>query len=678
VSLTETELPGDAPQSLRRSWSDHRQLIKFVTRVGVVVSMVWLVLVTVSAIFAPWVAPDDPNAQNLANTNAGISASHWLGTDDLGRDVLSRLIYGSRISMQITFETVAIALVLALVIGLVAGFRGGRVDYLLMRGADAGLAFPPLVLALAVVAVLGSGVNDVSLAFALVFAPGFARFIRGQTLAIKEESFVEASTSIGTPPTRIVLARILPNVLTGLVVGIAIALGAALLTSSGLSFLGLGPPPPAASWGSMLEEAYNTVLFTHPWALVPSGLVIALTVLAFNTLGDAMRDTVSGATTKGRHRHVRTQRGLTAVSLPAGAARTDAETEQESPALLEVRGLCIEFDTESGPARVVDEASFDVRRGQIVGLVGESGCGKTVSSLAVLRLLSSPPAQIVGGSIRFDGRELLEADFDEMRRIRGNEISMVFQDPLASLDPTFTVGSQLTEAMRLHDKKLGRSAARARAVELLKSVHIPDPERRLAAYPHQLSGGMRQRVMIAMALSSWPRLLIADEPTTALDVTIQAQIVELLQELRESMDLAVLFVTHDLALISELSDEIAVMYSGEVVEQAPTSQLFTRPRHPYTAALLAASPDARLASGVAIGRPALLTGHVPQAGQFPSGCRFHPRCPFVEDACRHEPIALEVIGRDRQCRCRRAHELALPGVGAPDAATIALEGTGGS
>ncbi|HEY6429369.1 MAG TPA: dipeptide/oligopeptide/nickel ABC transporter permease/ATP-binding protein, partial [Acidimicrobiales bacterium] len=523
MSLTETELPGDDPQSLRRSWSDHRQLIKFVTRVGVVVSMVWLVLVTVSAIFAPWVAPDDPNAQNLANTNAGISASHWLGTDDLGRDVLSRLIYGSRISMQITFETVGIALVLALVIGLVAGFRGGRVDYLLMRGADAGLAFPPLVLALAVVAVLGSGVNDVSLAFALVFAPGFARFIRGQTLAIKEESFVEASTSIGTPPTRIVLARILPNVLTGLVVGIAIALGAALLTSSGLSFLGLGPPPPAASWGSMLEEAYNTVLFTHPWALVPSGLVIALTVLAFNTLGDAMRDTVSGAATKGRHRHVRTQRGLTAVTLPAEAARTEAETEQEAPALLEVRGLCLEFDTESGPARVVDEASFDVRRGQIVGLVGESGCGKTVSSLAVLRLLSSPPAHIVGGSIRFDGRELLDADFDEMRRIRGNEISMVFQDPLASLDPTFTVGSQLAEAMRLHDKKLGRSAARARAVELLKNVHIPDPERRLAAYPHQLSGGMRQRVMIAMALSCWPRLLIADEPTTALDVTIQAQ-----------------------------------------------------------------------------------------------------------------------------------------------------------
>jgi peptide/nickel transport system permease protein len=663
VSLTEEELVGDDPQSLRRSWSDHRRLLKFLTRVGAVLALGWLVLVTVAAIFAPWIAPYDPNAQNLSNTNAGISASHWLGTDDLGRDVLSRLIYGARISMQITFETVGIALVLALVIGLVAGFRSGWLDYLLMRGADAGLAFPPLVLALAVVAVLGSGVNDVALAFALVFAPGFARFIRGQTLAIKEEAFVEASTSIGTSPTRIVLARILPNVLTGLAVGIAIALGAALLTSSGLSFLGLGPPPPAASWGSMLEEAYNTALFTHPWSLVPSGLVIALTVLAFNTLGDALRDTVSGATTKGRRRHARTQRGLTAVSRPAEPTRP--EPEPESPALLDVRGLCIEFDTEAGPVRVVDEASFAVGRGQIVGLVGESGCGKTVSSLAVLRLLSSPPAHIVGGSIRFDGRELLDADFNELRRIRGREVSMVFQDPLASLDPSFTIGSQLTEAMRLHEK-LSRSAARARAVQLLQSVHIPDPAQRLAAYPHQLSGGMRQRVMIAMALSCAPRVLIADEPTTALDVTIQAQIVELLQELRESMDLAVLFVTHDLALISELSDEIAVMYAGEVVEQAPTAELFARPRHPYTSALLAASPGARPASR----RPALLDGQVPQAGQFPAGCRFHPRCTFAEDACRHEALALEEVGVGRQCRCRRTHELALPGVGPAATAPI--------
>jgi oligopeptide/dipeptide ABC transporter ATP-binding protein len=340
---------------------------------------------------------------------------------------------------------------------------------------------------------------------------------------------------------------------------------------------------------------------------------------------------------------------------------------------LEVRNLCIEFDTDAGAVRVVDEASFEVGQGRIVGLVGESGCGKTVSSLAVLRLLATPPAHIVGGSIRFDGRELLDADFNEMRQIRGRDISMVFQDPLASLDPSFTIGSQLAEAMRLHEK-MSRSAARARAIELLRMVHIPDPANRLSAYPHQLSGGMRQRVMIAMALSCRPRLLIADEPTTALDVTIQAQIVELLRELCESQELAVLFVTHDLALISELSDEIAVMYAGEIVEQAPTADLFAQPRHPYTAALLAASPGARTSGHDR--RPALLAGHVPQAGQFPVGCRFHPRCPFAKDECRRDPVSLEVVSDGRQCRCRRASELALPGVGLISTTPAGVGGVG--
>jgi oligopeptide/dipeptide ABC transporter ATP-binding protein len=327
-------------------------------------------------------------------------------------------------------------------------------------------------------------------------------------------------------------------------------------------------------------------------------------------------------------------------------------------ALLEVRDLSVEFETDAGRIRVVDNVSFDVAEGKIVGLVGESGSGKTVSSLAILRLLSSPPAQIVGGSIRFDGRDLFDMEFDELRRIRGGDIAMVFQDPLASLDPSFTVGYQLMEAIRLHEK-VTRSAARDRATRLLEDVHIPDPGQRLSAYPHQLSGGMRQRVMIAMALSGYPRLLIADEPTTALDVTVQAQIVELLRELREKEDLAVLFVTHDLALISELSDEIIVMYAGQVVEHSPTAELFRRPRHPYTEALLAASPGIRTEAD----RPALIAGQVPQAGQFPSGCRFHPRCAYAEDACRSAPVDLMVAGLDRQSRCRRIEELTLVGVG---------------
>jgi peptide/nickel transport system permease protein len=660
-------------------WAEHRRLQRFLGHVGVILSLAWVLLMIVFALFGSLIEPYDPNAQNLADASQGISQAHWLGTDDLGRDVLSRLIAGAQSSMQVTFETVGLALVLALFIGLIAGFRGGWLDYILMRGADAGLAFPPLVLALAVVAVLGTSTNDTALALAIVFAPGFARFARGQTLAIREESFVEASTSIGSPPTRIVLVRILPNVMTGLVVGVAIALGAAVLAASGLAFLGLGPPPPAASWGGMLQEAYNTSLFTHPWSLVPAGLTIALTVLAFNTIGDSLRDTISGATPQSRRqRGVKRQRGITAVvrpeqSIPAQAARpalAEAGEVSRRP-LLEVRDLSVEFDTDGGRVRVVDGVSFDVDERKIVGLVGESGSGKTVSSLAVLRLLPSPPAQIVGGSIRFNGNDLLGMDFDEMRRIRGRDIAMVFQDPLASLDPSFTIGYQLIEAIRLHEK-VSRAAARDRSTRLLESVHIPDAAQRFSAYPHQLSGGMRQRVMIAMALTCHPRLLIADEPTTALDVTVQAQIVELLRELRETEDLAVLFVTHDLALISELSDEIIVMYAGQVVEQSPTAELFARPLHPYTAALLAASPGIRTETE----GPTLIAGQVPQAGQFPSGCRFHPRCAYAEEACATPPIDLVVAAPDRQSRCRRVDELTLTGVGSEVAIRLGADPVG--
>jgi peptide/nickel transport system permease protein len=664
---------GDNPRSWHLWWAEHRRLRRFLVNAGVVLSFAWLLLMIAFALFAPWIAPDGPNAQNLAQTSAGISSSHWLGTDDLGRDVFSRIIFGAQSSMQVTFETVGLALVMALVIGLTAGFRGGRIDYLLMRATDAGLAFPPLVLALAVVAVVGTSVNDVSIALALVFTPGFARFVRGQTLAIKEESFIEASTSIGSPPIRIVLVRILPNVMTGLVVGIAIALGSALLAESGLAFLGLGPPPPSASWGAMVQEAYDTSLFTHPWSLVPAGLTIALTVLAFNTIGDSLRDSISGAATPSRRqRGVKRQRGITAVARPAPPTPAELPSRDDGPpALLEVRDLCIEFETDAGRVRVVEDVSFDVGAGKIVGLVGESGCGKTVSSLAILRLLPSPPAEIVGGSIRFNGRDLLDMDFDELREVRGRDIAMVFQDPLASLDPSFTVGYQLIEAIRLHEK-LSRAAARDRAARLLESVQIPDPSQRLSSYPHQLSGGMRQRVMIAMALSCHPRLLVADEPTTALDVTVQAQIVELLNALRETEDLAVLFVTHDLALISELSDEVAVMYAGQVVEQAATADLFTRPRHPYTAALLAASGGTRDTAE----RQALMSGQVPQGGQFPSGCRFHPRCAYAEEACRSEPVLLLAAGQDRQSRCRRLDELTLPGVGSDVATRLGADSVG--
>ena len=293
------------------------------------------------------------------------------------------------------------------------------------------------------------------------------------------------------------------------------------------------------------------------------------------------------------------------------------------PAVLMIENLTVEVATPNGPVSVVEDISLVIRAGESLGLVGESGSGKSVTSLAVMRLLPTPPFSIVRGSVRVEGREVLGLRFEDVRQLRGNRMSMIFQDPMASLNPALTIGFQLSEAIRTHNR-MGRADARVRSIELLDRVGVPDPAQRLRSYPHQLSGGLRQRVMIAMALSCHPRLLIADEPTTALDVTTQAQILDLLRELAESEGLSVLFVTHDLGVVAELCDSVAVMYAGQIVEHAPVSELFASPRHPYTAGLIAAS---RLREGDQ--ELLAISGQVPFLGEMPTGCRFHLRCPYA-------------------------------------------------
>ncbi|HYL20307.1 MAG TPA: ABC transporter ATP-binding protein [Gemmatimonadales bacterium] len=310
--------------------------------------------------------------------------------------------------------------------------------------------------------------------------------------------------------------------------------------------------------------------------------------------------------------------------------------------LLRVRDLKTYFVTEhgSGTARAVDGVSFDVKPGETLGIVGESGCGKTVTSLSILRLIPEPPGHIRPGSfIEFEGRNILTLEPRDLRAVRGNQIAMIFQEPMTSLNPVFTVGDQIGEAAIVH-QHLSRSAARRRAIEMLRLVGIPDPEERVDHYPHQMSGGMRQRVMIAMALVCHPKLLIADEPTTALDVTIQAQILELLERLQAELGMAVMLITHDLGVVAGTADRVLVMYAGQVVEQAPTTGLFAHPLHPYTEGLLAAVPrlDAPSSRPTAGGRGRLHTipGQVPAATDWPDGCRFHPRCPYAWDRCRAE------------------------------------------
>jgi oligopeptide/dipeptide ABC transporter ATP-binding protein len=325
--------------------------------------------------------------------------------------------------------------------------------------------------------------------------------------------------------------------------------------------------------------------------------------------------------------------------------------------LLRVRDLVTTFRTDAGPLRAVDGISFDVPEGRTVGLVGESGCGKSVTALSILRLIPSPPGEITSGTIELDGVDLLSLTEREMRDVRGNKISMIFQEPMTSLNPVYTVGAQIVEAIRLHQSK-SRREAHARAVEMLRLVGIPSPETTVDAYPHQLSGGQRQRVMIAMALACEPKLLIADEPTTALDVTIQAQILELLKKLQRDLEMSILLITHDLGVVAEYTDHVVVMYAGRVAESAPVGDVFGKPRHPYTRGLLESVPQPSKES-ISGPRPRLPTieGVVPDMRKLPAGCRFADRCPLVSDACRSAEPELEEVAPDRWSRCYRASEV---------------------
>ena len=348
------------------------------------------------------------------------------------------------------------------------------------------------------------------------------------------------------------------------------------------------------------------------------------------------------------------------MTVAQNSATVSGGPVQVGVPLLEVSGLKTYFYTDRGVARSVDGVSFSIPAGKTLGLVGESGCGQSVTALSILRLIASPPGKIIEGSIKLEGRELLTLTEDEIRKVRGNQISMIFQEPMTSLNPVFTLGDQIMEAVLLH-RGVSKTEAREQTIEMLRRVKIPSAETLIHQYPHQISGGMRQRVMIAMSLVCCPKLLIADEPTTALDVTIQAQILELLMDLQEEFGMSILMITHDLGIVADLADHVAVMYAGRVVESATTSELFARPQHPYTVGLFNSRP--RL--GMKKQRLTVIPGTVPNPIHFPDGCRFHPRCEHTSEICRTTDVTLAEVAPAHNSACLRVqrHEihLTLPG-----------------
>ena len=605
--------------------------------------LVLLAVLLLVALLTPLLPLPDPDATAPADRLLPPGTpGHWLGTDHLGRDLLSRLLWGSRVSIAVGVSATLVAAFFGSLIGLVAGYAGGRVDNLLMRSIDLVMAFPYILLALTIVAVLGPGLLNALYAIAVVNIPFFARNIRGVTLGLARREFVAAARLSGARPATLLFGEILPSVWPTIVVTMSTTLGWMILETAGLSFLGLGAQPPQADLGSMLGEG-RKLLFTAPHVSIIPGVMIFLLVISVNLLGDGVRDYLDPRLKAGA---LTAPVAATAVQRDRPADRADG-SEGPDP-LLSVAGLQTEFHQGDRIHRAVGGVDLVLHPGERLGLVGESGSGKSVTALSLLRLVPTPPGIIVGGEIRFAGRDTLGLSARELRQLRGGRVSYIFQDPLSTLHPLFPVGDQLVEALHTH-QDLSRGKARQRAVELLEKVQIPGAQQRMRAYPHELSGGMRQRVCIAMALANRPDLVVADEPTTALDVTVQAQILELLRSLAAEQNSAVLFITHDFGVVSELCDRVAVMYAGRIVEQGPTEEVLSAPAHPYTAKLIECVP----VLGQSDRKVEAIPGLPPAVDELPAGCHFADRCPFAEDQCRRGELALENIGRDRAARCRK-------------------------
>ncbi|MFZ2101156.1 MAG: dipeptide/oligopeptide/nickel ABC transporter permease/ATP-binding protein, partial [Oricola sp.] len=521
---------------------------------------------------------------------------------------------------------------------LVAGYAGGRVDALLMRGIDMVMAFPYILLALAIVAVLGPGLLNALYAIAVVNIPFFARNIRGIALGLSRREFVDAARLSGKSNPQILFGEVLPNVLPVIIITMSTTIGWMILETAGLSFLGLGAQPPQADLGSMLGDG-RKILFTAPHVSIIPGLMIFALVMSINLLGDGVRDVLDPRLKSGALTRPVARTAVMRESVPEDIApRPDA--------VLDIRDLRTEFRMGGQVFKAVGGVDMQVGQGECLGIVGESGSGKSVSAMSIMGLVPTPPGRITGGVALLEGEDLFAATDERIRQLRGSAVSHVFQDPLSTLHPLFTVGDQLIEAILTH-QPLSKSEASAKAAGLLKLVRIPNPAERLRSYPHELSGGMRQRVCIAMALANDAKIIIADEPTTALDVTVQAQVLSLLDALRKERNAGILFITHDFGVVSAICDRVAVMYAGQFVETGATEEILSSPAHPYTAKLIDCVP--------VLGQPErrldAIEGRPPVVNALPAGCAFAERCDFAQADCRAAPIPLTEFGAGRTVRC---------------------------
>ncbi len=615
------------------------------TRSGAV-SLVLLACLLVLAVVGPLSWSDAAAEIDPRSVREGASSAHWFGTDDLGRDVLARTFAATRLSLSLAVACAAIAATLGCLLGAAAAVARGRARTVLMNAVDWAIAFPPLIVALFVTAVLGPGGMEAVLAVAVALAPAFARVAQALAVNVMTSDYVAAARTVGVSQRRMITRYVLPNIAEPLVIQATVTVGVALVVLSALSFLGLGVQPPEFDWGRMLAEGLDK-LFTVPVVALAPAVAITIAGVTFSMLGDAIAQAFQPP---GHTVGVRRRRRRHVPRRDAARERTPAPDD----ALLAVEDLRISFQTTLGEVVPVDGVSLALGAGERVGILGESGSGKTLTALALAQLLPDG-ATMEASRMDFEGQPLVGQQPRRLRRLLGTQMAVVFQDPMSCLNPALKVGTQLTEGMREH-RDLGRREARELAVRKLGEVHVPSPERRVRQYPHEFSGGMRQRAMIAMGLMGEPSLILADEPTTALDVTVQAQILDLLREVNRRHGTAVVLISHDVGVVTDFCSRIVVMYAGRIVEDADVATLTRAPAHPYTRALFAAVPDLT----TAVDEPlTTIPGRPPALDDLPPGCPFAPRCPLAVEACQERPPLAE-LGRDHRAACWRADEVSAP------------------
>ena len=581
------------------------------------------------AVVAPILWTDEADAVETGNILAGPSADHWAGTDNLGRDIFFRTLVATRLSVELALAATAIAVVVGLILGAASFLLGRRSGRIVSAGINIAVAFPGILLALFFAVVFGVGATGAVLAIGFAGAPAFGRLTQTLVASVEARDYVSAARVAGVGRVRILLRHVLPNIAEPLVVNATIGAGGALLSFAGLSFLGLGVQQPKYDWGRLLFDGISSI-YVNPAAALAPGAAVLLAGLAFNLFGESVATSLGLSSVAGVLLRADDEAGTSIQGatddLPV---TTDGATEDDL--VLDVRDLKVTFPGPAGPIRAVRGVTFSVRRGEAVGVVGESGSGKSLTALAVSQLVDDT-GRVEASRLELLGTDLRSGGAQAHRHLLGTSLAMVFQDPMTSFNPTRRMGGQLAEVAR-HHQGMDRKQAFARAVDRLRAVRIPDAEKRATQYPHEFSGGMRQRAMIGMGVMGNPALIVADEPTTALDVTVQQQVLDLLRSIREADDVALILISHDVTVVGEVCDRVLVMYAGKIVEDLPAAGLASVAQHPYTRALVAAVPD----MATDLERPlAVVPGRPVDPSEVPTGCAYAPRCPLADARCRAE------------------------------------------